>query len=298
MYLTGFADEAARDLETQIQATQEIGWRRISARGVNGANLHELAQDEFDRVADQLDEAGIIIPEFGSLIGNWGKKITSDFDVTLAEIERAIPRMHRLNTKMIRVMSYAQEPWGEDQNEEERFRRLREIHARFADEGLQAIHENCMNWGGFSPEHTLRLIQEVPGIKLVFDTANPVFQLDRSKPLADGSFPWQDPLEFYQKVKEHIVHVHIKDCTNPPQGESEPATYTLPGQGQGKVREILTALKNDDYSGGLAIEPHVATVFHAVDGQEPDWQQCYDSYVEYGHATNELVAELGIEINE
>ncbi len=298
MYLTGFADEAARDLETQIQATREIGWRRISARGVNGANLHELSQDEFDRVADQIDEAGIIIPEFGSLIGNWGKKITSNFDVTLAEIERAIPRMHRLNTKMIRVMSYAQEPWGEDQNEEERFRRLREIHARFADEGLQAIHENCMNWGGFSPEHTLRLIQEVPGIKLVFDTANPVFQLDRSKPLADGSFPWQDPLEFYQKVKEHIVHVHIKDCTNPPQGESEPATYTLPGQGQGKVRDILTALKNDGYSGGLAIEPHVATVFHAVDGQEPDWQQCYDSYVEYGHATNELVAELGIEISE
>ena len=298
MYLTGFADEAARNLETQIQATREIGWRRISARGVNGANLHELAQDEFDRVADQLDEAGIIIPEFGSLIGNWGKKITSNFDVTLAEIERAIPRMHRLNTKMIRVMSYAQEPWGEDQNEEERFRRLREIHARFADEGLQAIHENCMNWGGFSPEHTLRLIQEVPGIKLVFDTANPVFQLDRSKPLADGSFPWQDPLEFYQKVKEHIVHVHIKDCTNPPQGESEPATYTLPGQGQGKVREILTALKNDGYSGGLAIEPHVATVFHAVDGQEPDWQQCYDSYVEYGHATNKLVAELGIDISE
>jgi len=298
MYLTGFADEAARNLETQIQATREIGWRRISARGVNGANLHELAQDEFDRVADQLDEAGIIIPEFGSLIGNWGKKITSNFDVTLAEIERAIPRMHRLNTKMIRVMSYAQEPWGEDQNEEERFRRLREIHARFADEGLQAIHENCMNWGGFSPEHTLRLIQEVPGIKLVFDTANPVFQLDRSKPLADGSFPWQDPLEFYHKVKEHIVHVHIKDCTNPPQGESEPATYTLPGQGQGKVREILTALKNDGYSGGLAIEPHVATVFHAVDGQEPDWQQCYDSYVEYGHATNKLVAELGIDISE
>jgi len=298
MYLTGFADEAARDLETQIQATREIGWIRISARGVNGANLHELAQDEFDLVAEQIDEAGIIIPEFGSLIGNWGKKITSNFDVTLAEIERAIPRMHRLNTKMIRVMSYAQEPWGEDQNEEERFRRLREIHARFADEGLQAIHENCMNWGGFSPEHTLRLIQEVPGIKLVFDTANPVFQLDRSKPLADGSFPWQDPLEFYQKVKEHIVHVHIKDCTNPPQGESEPATYTLPGQGQGKVREILTALKNDGYSGGLAIEPHVATVFHAVDGQEPDWQQCYDSYVEYGHATNKLVAELGIDISE
>ncbi|MDA7536636.1 sugar phosphate isomerase/epimerase [Akkermansiaceae bacterium] len=289
MYLTGFADEAAKDLATQIKATKEIGWSQISARGVNGSNIHELPQEEFEKVADQLDEAGITIPEFGSLIGNWGKKIDSDFDITLSEIDRAIPRMLRLQTRLVRIMSYAQEPWGNDQNEAERFRRLREIHARFADAGLQAIHENCMNWGGFSAEHTLRLIEEVPGLKLVFDTANPVFQKDRSKA---EPFPWQDPLEFYQKVKEHVVHVHIKDCTNPPEGETEPAKYTLPGDGQAMVREILTELKNDGYTGGLAIEPHVATVFHAVDGAEPDWQQCYDSYVEYGHATNALLKEL------
>jgi sugar phosphate isomerase/epimerase len=289
MYLTGFADEAAKDLVTQIKATKEVGWTQISARGVNGANIHELPQEDFEKVADQLDEAGITIPEFGSLIGNWGKKIDSDFDVTLAEVDRAIPRMLRLGTRLIRVMSYAQEPWGNDQNENERFRRLREIYSRFADAGLQAIHENCMNWGGFSPDHTLRLVEEVPGLKLVFDTANPIFQKDRSK---EEPFPWQDPLEFYEKVKEHVVHVHIKDCINPPEGETEPAKYTLPGEGQAKVREILTALKNDDYNGGLAIEPHVATVFHAVDGAEPDWKQCYDSYVEYGHATNALLKEL------
>lgn len=293
MYLTGFADEAAQDLVTQIKATKEIGWTQISARGVNGANIHELSESDFSAVADQLDEAGITIPEFGSLIGNWGKSIETDFKITLAEIERAIPRMQRLGTKLIRVMSYAQNPWGEDQNEAERFRRLREIHARFSDAGLQAIHENCMNWGGFSADHTMRLVEEVPGLKLVFDTANPVFQLDRSKA---EPFPWQDPLEFYQKVKEHVVHVHIKDCTNPPAGETEPAEYTLPGDGQGKVREILTELKNDGYTGGLAIEPHVATVFHATDDEEPDWQQCYDSYVEYGKATNALVAELGINV--
>lgn len=289
MYLTGFADEAARDLATQIKATKELGWTRISARGVNGANLHELPEEEFQAVADQLDEAGITIPEFGSLIGNWGKPITSDFALTVAEIERAIPRMKRLGTKLVRIMSYAQEPWGSDQREGERFRRLREIHQRFADQGLEAIHENCMNWGGFSPAHTLRLVEEVPGLRLVFDTANPVFQRDRSKP---EPFPWQDPWEFFQAVRAHIAHVHIKDCTNPPEGESEPAQYTLPGEGQGKVREILTALKESGYDGGLAIEPHVATVFHATEGQEPDWQQCYDSYVEYGKAFEALLQEL------
>ena len=289
MYLTGFADEAAQDLATQIKATQEIGWTRISARGVNGQNIHELSEAEFNQVADQLDEAGITIPEFGSLIGNWGKSITTDFDITLAEIERAIPRMQRLGTKLIRIMSYAQEPWGQDQQEEERFRRLREIHTRFADAGLQAAHENCMNWGGLSAEHTLKLVKNVPGLKLIFDTANPVFQKDRSKA---EPFPWQDPLEFYERVKEHVVHVHIKDCTNPPEGETEPEKYTLPGGGQAKVVEILKQLKADGYEGGIAIEPHVATVFHATDGSEPDWKQCYDSYVKYGHATNAIMKNL------
>lgn len=289
MYLTGFADEAAQDLATQIKATKEIGWTRISARGVNGSNLHELPQDEFDKVADQLDEAEITIPEFGSLIGNWGKKVTSNFDITLAEIKRAIPRMQRLGTQLIRIMSYAQEPWNDDQQEKERFRRLREIHTRFIDAGLQAVHENCMNWGGFSPDHTLRLVEEVPGLKLIFDTANPVFQLDRSKP---EPFPWQDPLEFYHKIKEHVVHVHVKDCINPLAGETEPAQYTLPGKGQAKVPEIIKALKLDGYDGGLAIEPHVATVFHSTEGEEPDWQQCYDSYVAYGHAMNRLMEDL------
>ena len=292
MYLTGFADEAAQDLTTQIQATKEIGWKHISARGVNGSNIHELSADEFDIVADQLDQAGIIIPEFGSLIGNWAKPISSDFAITLGEIERAIPRMKRLGTKIIRIMSYAQNPWGENQEEEERFRRLREIVARFADHGLIAAHENCMNWGGFSSDHSLRLVEKVPGLKLIFDTANPVFQLDRSQPNADGSFPWQDPLAFYQAVKEHIVHVHIKDCTNPLTGESEPTEYTLPGKGQGEVLAILKALRSDGYDGGLAIEPHVATVFHATNGAAPDWDQCYSSYVEYGKAFQALLAEM------
>ncbi|WP_193214020.1 sugar phosphate isomerase/epimerase family protein [Luteolibacter marinus] len=288
MKLTGFADEASRDLDRQIAATRDIGWSAISARMIGGANIHELPEAEFDDAAGRLDAAGIQIPEFGSLIGNWGKKIGSDFEVTLAEIERAIPRMERLGTQLIRVMSYAQEPWGEDQQEQERFRRLREIVKRFSDAGLTAIHENCMNWGGFSAEHTLRLVEEVPGLKLVFDTGNPVFQKDRSKP---EPFPWQDPFEFWQKVRDHVVHIHVKDCRNPVSDDVEPE-YTMPGEGQAKVVEILTDAKARGYAGWVAIEPHVATVFHAADPTAVDWQQCYDSYVDYGRRMARIVAAL------
>ena len=288
MKLTGFADEASRDLDKQIAATKEIGWSAISARMVGDHNIHELPEAEFNDVADRLDAAGIVIPEFGSLIGNWGKKIDSDFDITLAEIERAIPRMQRLGTQLIRVMSFAQNPWGEDQQEGERFRRLREIVSRFSDAGLTAIHENCMNWGGFSAEHTLRLVDEVPGLKLVFDTGNPVFQKDRSK---SEPFPWQDPFEFWEKVREHVVHIHIKDCENPVSDDVEPA-YTMPGDGSAKLREILADAKLHGYDGWIAIEPHVATVFHAADPTAVDWQQCYDSYIEYGKRFQALLEAI------
>ena len=288
MKLTGFADEAGRDLETQIRATKSLGWSAISARMVDGVNLHELPEDKFNAVADRLDAEGIQVPEFGSLIANWGKKIGSDFDITLAEIDRAIPRMKRLRTQLIRVMSYAQEPWGEDQQEQERFRRLREIVKRFSDAGLTAIHENCMNWGGFSPEHTLRLVDEIPGLKLVFDTGNPLFQRDRSK---GEPHPWQDPWEFWKAVRDHVVHIHVKDCISPAIEGVEPI-YTMPGEGDAKIPEILADAKSRGYDGWVAIEPHVATVFHVKDQSQVDWQQCFDSYVEYGKRMEKILAAL------
>jgi sugar phosphate isomerase/epimerase len=288
MKLTGFSDEAGKDLATQIRATQELGWHCLSARGINGCNIHEHTDADFVAIADTLDAAGIHVPEFGSLIGNWGKKITSDFAVTIAEIDRAIPRMQRLDTKLIRIMSYAQEPWGQDQHEKERFRRLREIVKRFADAGITAAHENCMNWGGFSAAHTLRLVDEVPGLKLVFDTGNPVFQLDRSQP---EPFPWQNAWTFWETVRPHVVHIHIKDCHYPEKEGVEPR-YVSPGEGRGFVREILANAKQHGYDGYVAIEPHVATVFHVKDQSQVDWQQCYDSYIAYGKSLQALLAEL------
>jgi sugar phosphate isomerase/epimerase len=289
--LTGFADEAGRDLETQIRATRELGWTNISARGISGRNLHDLPEAEFDAAVDQLGEAGIHVCEFGSLIGSWAKTIHSDWDLTLGEVERCIQRAPRLGTSLIRIMSYAQEPWGADQFEAERFRRLREITNRLTDAGLTPVHENCMNWGGFSAAHDLRLVDEVPGLKLLFDTGNPVFQRDRSKPAADGSFPWQDPFEFWQQIRDHVVHIHVKDCLNPVADAVEPI-YTMPGDGQARLTEILADAAARGYSGFIAIEPHVATVFHAKQ-DEVDWDQCYSSFVAYGSRLEDLLRRIG-----
>lgn len=288
MILTGFTDEAGQSLATQIKATKDLGWNHLSARSIDGQNIHDLSEADFQNTVAQLNEAGIQVIEFGSLIGSWSKPIESDFAVTIGEIERAIPRMQQLGTKLIRIMSYAQKPWGEDQQEAERFRRLREIVQRFSDAGIDALHENCMNWGGFSAQHTLRLIEEVPGLKLIYDTGNPVFQRDRSKP---QPYPWQDPLEFYQTIQAHVAHVHIKDCLHPPEGSDEPERYTFAGEGLARISEILKALQANGYTGAYAIEPHIATVFHATEGETINEEQCYNSYVKYGRAFEQTLTQ-------
>ncbi|HQC53374.1 MAG TPA: TIM barrel protein, partial [Lentisphaeria bacterium] len=170
MYFTGFADEAAKDLTNQIKATKTLGWTNIEARAIDGVNIHNLPEERFEQVVDELEAAGVKVNCFGSTIANWGKKITEPFDSSLEEINRAIPRMKRLGTKLVRVMSFARlddrEP--NDQMEEERFRRLRELTKMFLDQGMQPVHENCMNYGGMGWPFTLKMLDNVPGLKLVF----------------------------------------------------------------------------------------------------------------------------------
>lgn len=144
-----------------------------------------------------------------------------------------------------------------------------------------------MNWGGFSANHTLRLLDEVPGLRLVFDTGNPVFQRDRSKP---PTYPWQSALEFYHQVKHAIAHVHIKDGIMH-QAEGDPE-YTFAGEGQGHTKAILKDLITNDYDGFIAIEPHIGKVFHAKEASS-DSQRVYDLYLEYGKRFEDLLSACG-----
>lgn len=288
MYLTGFADEAATSIDGQIRATKQLGWNHIESRNVNGKNIHDLSDAEFDDVYRKLSDAGVHINCFGSTIANWGKSITDPFDSSLEEARRAIPRMQRLGTRLIRIMSFAvlEGRGPDDQMEEERFARLRELCRLFADAGIAPVHENCMNYGGMGWTYTLRLIENVPGLKLVFDTGNPVFTDDRTLP---EPYPKQSAWEFYRQVQEHIAYVHIKDGVWLP--EEQAARFTFPGEGDGDVRRIVENLLDNGYDGGFSMEPHLAVVFHETTGK-PDGDAMLNSYIEYGRHFMALLDEL------
>ena len=131
MYLTGIADEASQDIETQIEVTRQLGWNAIESRFINGKNIHDLSEDAFDEVCETLDGSGVHINAFGSAIANWGKDVRDDFSITEAEINRTIPRMKRLGHKFVRVMSYKVVE-GVELMAKERIRRLQLILDAFS----------------------------------------------------------------------------------------------------------------------------------------------------------------------
>ena len=92
MYLTGIADEAGANIDTQIKATQTLGWTSIEGRmvevpGFDKANFHDVPDAAFDLVADKLQAAGIGICCFGSAIMNWAKTVDTPFSVTQDEVQ-------------------------------------------------------------------------------------------------------------------------------------------------------------------------------------------------------------------
>src|ERR1044071_5321203 len=154
MILTGIGDEGANTIDGQIRVTRELGWNYLESRGVEvpgftKANFHDIPDAAFDLAVNKLESAGVGVYCFGSTIMNWAKKVDDPFEITLAEGKRAIPRMKRVGAKYIRIMSFKP---GDDEFRipTEVFRRVKDVTNMFLDEGLQPVHENCMNYGGMS----------------------------------------------------------------------------------------------------------------------------------------------------
>ncbi len=276
MFYSGISDEAGKDIATQIKAHQELGWRHLELRGIDGVNLTQIDDEQFDAVYTAVAKAGMTVSCFSSAIANWARPITGDFAEDEQDLRRAIPRMHRFSTPFIRVMSYPNDPdhpIDESEWRDESIRRMKMLARMAEDGGVVLVHENCSGWGGLSAENSNILLGEVnsPALKVVFDTGNPVTY---------GQNAW----EYYQSVAKDIVYVHIKDAQKI-DGKDQ---YCMCGDGEGYVKEIVADLLNNGYDGGFSIEPHLAAVIHT--GQEAESaQRLYKSYTDYGRQLMKIV---------
>lgn len=279
---TGFADEAEKKLTEQIATLREVGWNAIELRLIDGKNVCDQTDSEWRDTWTELQEAGIQVVGFGGQIGNWSRPINTDFDIDIAELKRAAPRMLEAGCRFLRIMSYpntGDTPLQRDAWKAETVRRISELAKIAENEGVVLGHENCAGYGE-TAEGFLELAEAVnsPAFQLIFDTGNNTLHDNTT------GVTW----DYYRACRDHIAHVHIKAGKPGPDGGDFVACHV----DEDPVQErILRDLEATGYDGWLSIEPHLKAAIHA--GKDIDESgEARKVWVEYARRLEKLVARI------
>ena len=237
-FLSGFADEIAPDLTTQLESIKKLGIHYIEMRGVDGNNLIYHDDTKVKEIKARLDDAGVKLSALGSPLGKIG--IDDAFEPHFEEFKRAVEIAHMMETRNIRMFSfYVPEDRGENIRESV-FERLGSFLEYAKAEDICLLHENEKGIYGEKAPECREIMNAFGGehFRAIFDFANFVQA-------------GQDTLEAYDMLKDYIAYIHIKDAVSG-SGKVVPS-----GFGDGNVKEILSRLFSKGFEGFLSIEPHL-----------------------------------------
>lgn len=238
--ISGFADEIAESLDTQIQVLKKLGISYIEMRGVDGKPLVEHSLDEVRKIRKKLDENGIRLSSVGSPIGKIF--ITDPFEEHFELFKKTVEIAKIMDVTYIRLFSFfIPEGKNPEDYREEVFRRTKMFVEYAKEQNVVLLHENEKEIYGDIAPRCLELMKEFScdNYKAVFDFANFV---------QCG----QDTMEAYRMMKPYIAYVHIKDALK------ESGQVVPSGMGDGNVEAILKELLDGGYEGFLSLEPHLA----------------------------------------
>ena len=239
--LTGFADEISPDLDEQLAtlAAESIG--HLELRSVWSANVADLDDGQVARVRARLAGAGVRVSAIGSPIGKID--VTAPIGPELDRMRRVADVAGALGVTIVRVFSFFM-PAGQppERYREPVIQRMAALAGIAAERGLVLAHENEKLIYGDTPGRCADLIETVgsPALRDTFDAAN--FVQCGVRPHTEG----------YPLLRPHLVYLQVKDALAAT-GEVVPA-----GQGDGEVRETLTALRDSGFDGYASLEPHLA----------------------------------------
>ena len=236
--LSAFADEAGGGILSQIDALKANGLTHIEPRGLDEGNISSFSSEQAKALKKVLDENGIGVSSIGSYFGKI--EIRDDFKPHFEEFKQCVENAGILGTKNIRMFSFYM---PENENpavfRDEVFERL-EIMADYARKSdVWCCHENEKGIYGDTDERCLDILTTFEGkIKGIFDPAN-FIQCG------------VEILPAYEKLKNHIEYMHVKDCRMSD-------GFVVPcGKGDGNIAELLRRFSKKEGNRFLTLEPHL-----------------------------------------
>ncbi len=267
--LSAFSDEAGSSIEEQISALKRNGISYTELRFINGKNVLSFTLEEAEEYQRIFEENGIEVWSIGSPLGK--ANIDLDFSEYEKEIRHICKMANVFKTDKIRMFSYFH-AYEKEEKVYEYLRKMVEIGKEY---GVYMYHENEKDIFGDVTERVLKIMENVDGLKYVYDPAN---FLQCGEP-ADKTLDALHAKTDYFHIKDVIVE----------SGAIVPA-----GCGDGKVKELIERITDDKV---LTLEPHL-TIFDAyksIDNTEMKHKFVYSSN---GEAFDAAVSALKVLLTE
>jgi sugar phosphate isomerase/epimerase len=240
---SAFADEVTDDFSAQVRFLVSHRINHIEIRSLNNKNILDLTKAELDEAKALLNAHGIAVSAIGSPIGKI--RLNEPFQPHLDKFRHAADLADFFGAPFIRVFSYYA-PEGEviDRFRDQVLERMSVKAEMLKGSNIVLVHENESHIYGHSAENCADIARSVnsPNLKLVYDPANFVWganivdNMERCWPL----------------VEPYVVHVHIKDWKL---GSVD--VGSIPGEGDGQIKELLKKLLEIRYEGFITLEPHL-----------------------------------------
>jgi sugar phosphate isomerase/epimerase len=241
--LTGFADEISPELDEQLNTLADESMRHMELRSVWNRNVLDLTDGDLDEVKATASGRGIRISSIGSPIGKI--PITREFEPHLERFRRALHAARVMEAPYVRIFSFfipeGQDP---DRYRDEVLERMDAFAAEAEDTGLTLLHENEKHIYGDVPGRCLDILSQIDSsaLRAAWDAANFV-QCGVTRPYTEG----------FASLRPFIEYVHVKDALAD-SGQVVPA-----GEGDGELRETVSALRDAGFEGFFSLEPHLAS---------------------------------------
>lgn len=274
--LCAFSDEAGSSLSEQIAALKRNNIHFTEIRSVDGVNIAEISIEKARKYAEELKRNNIKVWSIGSPLGKI--KITDDFEQHLDVVRHIIELAKVFEADKVRMFSFYVNDHDKDRGEV--LLRLNKMVKLAHEHNIIFYHENEKDIYGDTARYVADILDNVKGIKCIFDTANYIQCR-------------QDIDEAMDMLLERTDYIHVKDALY------ETGEVVPPGLGDGKIEKLLS--KTSDKV--LTVEPHLMVFagYKGIDKHELKNRYVYESNDEaFDAAVNSLkkiLVKLGYKDN-
>lgn len=271
------------DLEYALQVMNETGLEHAELQFVWDKEIGDQTEEEIQKIKDLVTQYNVKVPcisrhVFGGLPVMATEIGDEVYQKHFEGLKRCIKIAKVMGSDLVRIMSGRKEMiifgsngaerWVASTGSWEKLLKLIEPAVNLAEEeGVTLAVETGNNSMITSAWLGRKLIEDLgtDHLKIIWDIPNTLYCTDI--PYPDG----------YEEIKDHIGHIHIKDCVSNiaqatvrfcPLGEGDMAPY---------LEDIAAALKKDGYQGVVSLE----SVYRPENGTfEDGYMECLPAFKE------------------